>query len=197
MRHQKKVHKMNKPKAHREAILANSAVALLTHGQIRTTTAKAKALKEFVDRLVTFAKRNDVHARRIVMARLRNNSLAVKNCVNFLFDKVAGLYTDRPGGYTRIYRVGFRKGDNAELVLLQMLDFESMDFKAYMQKKNPTEKQEKVNALPAEKPAIKTETKIAAPSEVIEKEVVNKVQDIDLEAVTPEDMNPPEIGTEK
>src|SRR3954449_612481 len=102
--------------AHERLLLANLATALITHKSITTTETKAKRLQPLADRLVTFAKRGDLHARRRVLTVVRD-----KTAVHELFTEIAPLVADRPGGYTRITKIGFRKGDNAPLAVIELV----------------------------------------------------------------------------
>src|SRR4051794_16517483 len=102
--------------AHERLLLANLATALITHKSITTTETKAKRLQPLADRLVTFAKRGDLHARRRVLTVVRD-----KSAVHELFTEIAPLVADRPGGYTRITKIGFRKGDNAPLAVIELV----------------------------------------------------------------------------
>jgi len=116
MRHRKKGRKLGRTAAHKRAMLANLATALIEEESIRTTDTKAKELRGFVDRLVTFAKRGDLHARRQALRLLRRRS-----AVNKLFDDLAPRFMGRPGGYTRIVKLGHRKGDGAFLSLMEFV----------------------------------------------------------------------------
>ncbi len=116
MRHGKKIHKLERPKAHREALISNLASALITHGKIKTTEAKAKALKPVIDKLITTAKRNTVHARRLAARTLRGRDTLKK-----LFDEIAPGMLERTSGYSRIMRIGTRRGDGAQLVLVELI----------------------------------------------------------------------------
>lgn len=116
MRHGKKIHKLERPKAHRAALISNLANALITHKRIRTTEAKAKALKPVIDRLITTAKQNTVHARRLVARTVRN-----KETLKKLFDEIAPEMLDRTSGYSRMVRVGTRRGDGAQIVLVELM----------------------------------------------------------------------------
>ena len=120
MRHRKGQKKLNRSSSHRRALLRNMAAALITHGQIRTTLAKAKALKPFVERLITLAKRGDLHARRIAASRLYDAAALAK-----LFGQLAERHRDRQGGYTRIIKSGFRRGDNAPSAVIAFVDHEA------------------------------------------------------------------------
>ena len=103
--------------SHQKLMLANLATSLFEHGRITTTAAKAKRLRPVAERLITFAKRGDLHARRIVMASIRD-----KDVVHHLFAEIGPRYVDRPGGYTRIVKVGPRKGDNAPMAIIELVE---------------------------------------------------------------------------
>ena len=118
MRHGKKVNHLGRKTAHRKAMLANMACSLIEHKRINTTLAKAKALKQFVEPLVTKSKTDTTHNRRIVFSSLRN-----KYAVTELFRDVAVKVGDRPGGYTRIIKLGNRLGDNADMALIELVDY--------------------------------------------------------------------------
>jgi len=119
MRHLKRGRKLSRRKEHRVAMLANLAASLIKNGRVKTTDAKAKEVRPFVERMVTFAKRGDLHARRIVLTRLKD-PLAVKK----LFDEIGPQFTDRFGGYTRILKLGFRQGDNSPVSLIEFVGSE-------------------------------------------------------------------------
>jgi large subunit ribosomal protein L17 len=118
MRHGKKVNHLGRKTAHRKAMLANMACSLIEHKRINTTVAKAKALKRFVEPMITKSKEDTTHNRRIVMARLRQ-----KEAVTELFRDVAVKIGDRPGGYTRIIKLGNRLGDNADMAMIELVDY--------------------------------------------------------------------------
>ena len=118
MRHGKKVNHLGRKTAHRKAMLANMACSLIEHKRINTTVAKAKALKQFVEPLVTKSKDDTTHNRRIVFSRLRQ-----KEAVTELFKEVAVKVGDRPGGYTRIIKMGNRLGDNADMAMIELVDY--------------------------------------------------------------------------
>ena len=117
MRHQRNRHKLSRDSAHRKALLMNLSKELIDHERIETTTAKAKAVKPEVERLITLAKRGDQHARRQAMARLGQDKFVVYK----LFEEVAPRYADRPGGYTRILKLGPRRSDATEMVYLELV----------------------------------------------------------------------------
>lgn len=125
MRHGKRKHKLGVSGPHRSALMGNLSVALITHGRIETTLAKAKALRPFIEKVITLAKKaekaNDaarqLHFRRLAIARVRD-----KKAVAQLFDERVGEFLERPGGYTRIYKLGQRVGDAAEMALIELID---------------------------------------------------------------------------
>ncbi len=117
MRHGIAHRKLNRTASHRTAMFANMAAALIKHEQIVTTLPKAKALRPVVEKLVTLAKRGDLHARRLVASRLRDEDQAKK-----LFDVLGPRYKARPGGYTRVLKAGFRHGDNAPVAVIEFVD---------------------------------------------------------------------------
>lgn len=121
MRHGKKVNHLSRQSGHRKLMLANMACSLIEHKRINTTVAKAKALKQFVEPLVTKSKEDTTHNRRIVFASLRN-----KYAVTELFRDVAAKVGDRPGGYTRIIKLGNRLGDNADMAMIELVDFNEL-----------------------------------------------------------------------
>ncbi|WP_347374227.1 50S ribosomal protein L17 [Aequorivita sp. Q41] len=118
MRHGKKINHLGRKTAHRHSMLANMACSLIEHKRINTTVAKAKALKKFVEPLVTKSKEDTTHNRRLVMAKMRQ-----KDAVAELFRTVAPKVGDRPGGYTRIIKLGNRLGDNADMAMIELVDF--------------------------------------------------------------------------
>ncbi len=118
MRHGNKVNNLSRKKGHREALLKNLAAALITHKRINTTVAKAKALRVYVEPLITKAKDNSTHNRRVVFSYLQD-----KTAVHELFSVVAEKVGDRPGGYTRIIKTGFRRGDAADMAMIELVDF--------------------------------------------------------------------------
>lgn len=134
MRHGKKVNHLGRKTAHRHALLSNMASSLILHKRITTTIAKAKALRKYVEPLITKAKDNTTHSRRTVMSYLQN-----KESVTALFGEVAGRTADRPGGYTRIIKLGdVRLGDAAEMCLLELVDFNDLYKKDGAEKKAKT-----------------------------------------------------------
>src|SRR5680860_1405300 len=118
MRHNKKINHLGRKSAHRKAMLANMANSLIEHKRISTTVAKAKALRMYVEPLITKAKKDTTHSRRVVFSYLQN-----KEAVTELFRGVAEKIADRPGGYTRILKTGNRLGDNADMCIIELVDF--------------------------------------------------------------------------
>ena len=118
MRHQKTRHKLSRSASHRKALLANLCKEVIQHERIKTSEAKAKAVKPEVEQLITLAKRGDLHARRQAISTLQHPD---KGVIYKLFEEIAPRYTDRPGGYTRILKLGPRPGDATELVYLELV----------------------------------------------------------------------------
>jgi large subunit ribosomal protein L17 len=121
MRHGKKFNHLGRKKGHRKAMLSNMACSLIEHKRINTTVAKAKALRGFVEPLITKAKTDSTHSRRTAFKYLQS-----KDAVGELFREVAPKVADRPGGYTRIIRTGYRLGDNAEMCMIELVDFNEL-----------------------------------------------------------------------
>jgi large subunit ribosomal protein L17 len=119
VRHARAGKKLGRDSAHRKALYSNLAGALLEHGRIKTTEAKAKAVKPFAEQMITLGKRGDLAARRRALSELRSPGV-----VSHLFAEVAPRFADRPGGYTRIVKLGQRHGDAAEMVYLELVDYE-------------------------------------------------------------------------
>jgi large subunit ribosomal protein L17 len=119
MRHRRSGKKLGRDSAHRRALYSNLAGALIEHGRIKTTQAKAKAVKPFAEQMITLGKRGDLHARRLALAELRSQDV-----VHQLFAEVAPRFAERPGGYTRIVKLGPRLGDAAEMVYLELVDYD-------------------------------------------------------------------------
>jgi len=117
MRHRMKGRKLNRTSSHRKAMFANMAVALLKHEQITTTLPKAKELRAVVDKLITLGKKGDLASRRLAASRLKEDELVAK-----LFSTLGDRYKERNGGYTRVLKAGFRKGDNAPMAVIELVD---------------------------------------------------------------------------
>ena len=130
MRHRLKKNKLNRTTSHRKAMLNNMVASLFEHKQIKTTHAKAKEARKLAERLITFAKKGDLAARRHVLRFIPNKAL-----VRELFDVIAPVYAERVGGYTRVLKLGYRQGDGADMSLLELVDIE----KAVVEKKEKKE----------------------------------------------------------
>ena len=152
MRHNKAINHLGRKSGHRKALLANMATSLILHKRIETTVAKAKALKMYVEPLITKCKEDTTHSRRVVFSYLKN-----KEAVTELFRTVAPKIADRPGGYTRVLKTGFRQGDGADMALIELVDFNEAALAAAPKKaaKKTTRRSSKkaVEAAPVETPA--------------------------------------------
>ena len=147
MRHNKAINHLGRKSGHRKAMLANMATSLILNKRIQTTVAKAKALKMYVEPLITKSKEDSTHSRRVVFSYLKN-----KEAVTELFRTVAPKIADRPGGYTRVLKTGFRQGDGADMALIELVDFnEAALASAPMAAKKTTRRSSKkaVEAAPA------------------------------------------------
>jgi large subunit ribosomal protein L17 len=138
MRHGFRGRRFNRTSEHRKAMFANMSAALIKHEQIVTTLPKAKDLRPVVEKLITLGKRDDLHARRLAMSQLRDDTMVKK-----LFEVLGPRYRSRPGGYTRVLKAGFRYGDNAPLAVIEFVD---RDVDARGQDSGPTQKDEVVEA---------------------------------------------------
>ncbi|WP_282117838.1 50S ribosomal protein L17 [Maribacter aquivivus] len=161
MRHGKKINHLSRKTAHRKAMLANMACSLIEHKRINTTVAKAKALKQFIEPLITKSKaENNVsaekgtHNRRIVFKNLRD-----KYSVTELFSVVSEKVADRPGGYTRIIKLGNRLGDNADMAMIELVDFNEL-YNAGKPKKKSTRRSRRPGGSDAEVVSAEKETKV-------------------------------------
>lgn len=148
MRHGKKVNHLSRQTGHRKSMLANMACSLIEHKRIITTVAKAKALKQFVEPLITKSKEDTTHNRRICFAYLRN-----KYAVTDLFRDVAAKVGDRPGGYTRIIKMGNRLGDNADMAMIELVDFNELYNGGKKEEKKGRTRRAKKTAAPVATPA--------------------------------------------
>ncbi|MBT3634047.1 MAG: 50S ribosomal protein L17 [Candidatus Marinimicrobia bacterium] len=124
MRHQKRGRKLNRTMSHRKALMMNLSIALITHKQIKTTDAKAKELRGYVERLVTYAKKGGVHGFRLIQKKLPGKT--GKIATNVLIHELAPAYKERSGGYTRIIKLNNRKNDNAPVSLIEFVDFQKV-----------------------------------------------------------------------
>ena len=148
MRHNKAINHLGRQSGHRKAMLANMASSLILHKRITTTVAKAKALKSYVEPLITKSKEDTTHNRRVVFSYLKD-----KEAVSELFRTVAPKVADRPGGYTRVLHTGFRQGDAAEMALIELVDFNEAALaaapKAAAKKSTRRSRAKKAEAAPA------------------------------------------------
>ena len=171
MRHGKKVNHLSRQTGHRKSMLANMACSLIEHKRIITTVAKAKALKQFVEPLVTKSKEDTTHNRRIVFAYLRN-----KYGVTELFREVAAKVGDRPGGYTRIIKMGNRLGDNADMAMIELVDFNELyngGKKEEKKGRSRRAKSKKSDSPVVSAPAPKVEPIVEAP--IVEDAIVEEI----------------------
>ena len=154
MRHNKKFNHLGRTADHRKALLANLAISLIMHKRITTTVAKAKALKKYVEPLITRCKEDTTNSRRVVFSYLQN-----KEALKELFGNVAAKVGDRPGGYTRIIKLGFRQGDAAQICFIELVDFDENMAKTATKKKatRRSRKSTKAEAPAAEAPVAEAE----------------------------------------
>ena len=153
MRHRKHSNQLGVKKEHREALLANLSNALITHGKIKTTLKKAKALRPFVEKVITLAKKGSLHNRRLAIARVRDTGV-----VHELFEEKVEQFRDRNGGYTRIYKLGPRRGDAAEMALIELIDG---DDEGYGKKGKPKSKAKKKSIVAVEETEVTEKTAVA------------------------------------
>ena len=152
MRHNKKFNHLGRKTAHRDAMLSNMAVSLIQHKKITTTLAKAKELRKFIEPLITKAKDDTTNSRRIVFSQLQN-----KEAVSALFGEIAQRVGDRPGGYTRILKTGFRLGDAAQMCFIELVDYnENLLKEAAPKKKTRRSSKKAVAAEVVEAPVAET-----------------------------------------
>lgn len=178
MRHGKKFNHLGRNKSHREAMLSNMAVSLIMHKRINTTVAKAKALRVFVEPLITKSKEDSTHSRRVVFGYLQS-----KEAVTELFREVSVKVAERPGGYTRILKTGTRLGDNADMCIIELVDYNENMMGASQEKAKTTRRSrrggaKKTGEAAAPKAEAATKAKAAAPvapeAPVVEAEVVEE-----------------------
>ena len=155
MRHNKAINHLGRKSGHRKALLANMATSLILNKRIQTTVAKAKALKMYVEPLITKSKEDSTHSRRVVFSYLKN-----KEAVTELFRTVAPKIADRPGGYTRVLKTGFRQGDGADMALIELVDFNEAALPAAPKAAKKTTRRSSKKAVEAA-PAAEVETPAA------------------------------------
>ena len=147
MRHNKKFNHLGRTADHRKAMLANLAISLIEHKRITTTLAKAKALKKYVEPLITRSKEDTTNSRRVVFRYLQN-----KEALKTLFGEISAKVADRPGGYTRIIKLGFRQGDAAQMCFLELVDFDENMAKTTTKKKSTRRSRKSAKAEAVEAP---------------------------------------------
>ena len=174
MRHNKKVNHLGRKSAHRKALLANMASSLLVHKRISTTLAKAKALRSYVEPLITKAKDDTTHSRRVVFSYLQD-----KDAVSALFREISAKIADRPGGYTRILKTGNRIGDNAEMCIMELVDYnEAMLAAKDDAGKAKKRRSRRGGAKKADEAAAPVKGKTAEKAKPAEKKEVKVVEDV-------------------
>jgi large subunit ribosomal protein L17 len=193
MRHQKKINHLGRTSSHRKAMLSNMAVSLILHKRITTTLAKAKVLRTYIEPLINRAKDDSTHSRRMVFSYLQD-----KQAVTELFKEISKKIADRPGGYTRILKTGSRDGDNAQMCIIELVDYNETMLAPREDKKKTTRRRRAGTAkkAEAEEPAPKTRKKgVAAPVEEPVEEVPETPEDI-AEDTTEETGEEPASGEE-
>ena len=161
MRHNKKFNHLGRTASHRNAMLSNMAVSLIKHKRITTTVEKAKALKKFVEPLLTKSKNDTTNSRRVVFSYLKD-----KYAITELFKEISVKIADRPGGYTRIIKIGHRLGDNASMCFIELVDYDDNMAKEKVAKKATRTRRSKKTAAPAaEEAPVAQETPAEAPAE--------------------------------
>ncbi|OUS10901.1 50S ribosomal protein L17 [Nonlabens dokdonensis] len=153
MKHGKKVNHLSRKTAHRKAMLSNMSCSLIEHKRINTTVAKAKALKQFVEPLITKSKEDTTHNRRLVFSKLRS-----KEAVTELFRDVAAKVADRPGGYTRIIKLGNRLGDNADMAMIELVDYNEVYKLDATNKKSSTRRSRRSKSSSKTSPVVENNT---------------------------------------
>lgn len=177
MRHGKKINHLGRKSAHRKALLRNLAIALIEHKRIKTTLAKAKALRKFVEPLVTKSKANTTHSRRVVFSYLQK-----KEAVKILFDEIAAKVADRPGGYLRVIKTGFRPHDGAEMAMIEFVDYNDVYSTQSSEEKGSGRRRRRKKKSSDAAPAIAAaETAVETAEEVVE-DAVEEVTDAAAEA---------------
>jgi len=168
MRHRKKFNHLGRTASHRSAMLSNMAASLIVHKRIKTTVAKAKALRLFVEPLITRSKEDTTHSRRMVFRQLQN-----KEAVSELFRDISAKIGDRPGGYTRILKTGNRLGDNAEMCIIELVDYNENLLKEKSAKKTKAKRSRRG----AKKAAPKAEATTAIEDAVVVEETKDEVKE--------------------
>ncbi|MFC1544534.1 50S ribosomal protein L17 [Gemmatimonadota bacterium] len=182
MRHMKKGRQLNRTASHRRALLGNLITSLFLHERIRTTTAKAKEARPLAEKLITYAKRGDLHARRQVLRIIKD-----KEAVTKLFETLGVRFKERPGGYTRILKLGNRNGDNAEMALLELVAEEISGKGGGRKRRRRSKKQEAAAAAPAVQQEQQPEEQVVAEVETApEQESVPEAEAAPVEEIAQE-----------
>jgi len=171
MRHGKKFNHLGRKSAHRKAMISNMACSLLLHKRINTTVAKAKALRVYVEPLITKSKTDSTHSRRTVFAQLQN-----KEVVSELFREIAPKVSNRNGGYTRIIRTGYRLGDNAEMCMIELVDFNELYTKDSAKKTTRRSRRGGSTAKKAEEAATEEAVEATVVEESVDTETKNEAE---------------------
>ena len=172
MRHNKKVNHLGRTSAHRKAMLANMASSLIETKRITTTLAKAKALRKYVEPLITKAKNDTTHSRRVVFSYLQN-----KEAVSELFRNISAKIADRPGGYTRILKTGNRLGDNAEMCMIELVDYNEAMLAVKEEAAKGKKRRSRRGGAKKEDAAVEVKAKAASkPEKPVEKPVVEEAK---------------------
>ena len=189
MRHKIKGRKLNRTASHKKALIRNLANQLFEHKEIKTTTAKAKEAQSTVERLISYAKKGQLHHRRLAFSFLRQ-----KATIKTLFDDIAPVYTDRQGGYTRVIKLGRRQGDGAYMSILQLVGFETLEETVKVEKKKktkikeqtPTDKKAELGKTEEETDNA-TDTKLEATDAEDKKEAKPEIKEENTGPVEPKD----------
>jgi len=174
MRHGKKVNHLGRTSSHRKAMMSNMATSLIMHKRISTTVAKAKALRKYVEPLITKAKDDTTHSRRMVFSYLQD-----KNAVTELFREVSQKVGDRPGGYTRILRTGFRLGDAAEMCIIELVDYNETYSQNKGNKKTKKSTRRSRSKKDTETTLVEVKETVAVEAPIVEEAVIEDVQVIE------------------
>ena len=170
MRHGKKFNHLSRTTSHRAALLSNMASSLILSKRISTTVAKAKALRKYVEPLLTKSKTDDTNSRRVVFSYLQN-----KESVSELFNEVAEKIATRPGGYTRILKTGNRAGDNAEMCIIELVDYNDLMKKEATEEKPKTRRSRRGGAKKAEESKVEAKTEeVISDAEIVEEEITEE-----------------------
>ena len=181
MRHRKKINHLSRTSAHRKAMLANMATSLIMHKRIHTTLAKAKALRGYVEPLITKSKSDTTHSRRMVFSYLKS-----KEAVTELFREISAKVADRPGGYTRIIKIGNRLGDNAEMCMIELVDYNENLLGTKDSKTKSTRKRRRGGSKKSETPETTQDVVAETDEAKVEDTVAEKADDTKAEVAVEE-----------